>query len=153
MTRAERAVALHRAGSACSRAVFSVFAQDLGLDERAAHRIAGGFGGGIGRQGLTCGAITGGIMALSLAMGSSEASDQDAKLRLYRIVSDYMTRLKGLHGSLECRTLLEGADLWTQEGRDMVAARNLSEKVCNPLIERAVIEAEAILREAGKLEG
>ncbi len=153
MTRAERAVALHKAGSACSQAVFSVFAEELGLDAQTAHRIAGGFGGGIGRQGLTCGAVTGGIMALSLALGASDSSDQETKLKLYQIVSDYMERLKGFKGSLECRALLEGADLWTQEGRDLIAARNLSERVCNPLVQRAVEEVETILRGFGALEG
>jgi anti-sigma regulatory factor (Ser/Thr protein kinase) len=48
MTRADRAIALHRGGSACSQAVFAVFAQELGLPPAPAHRLAGGFGAGMG---------------------------------------------------------------------------------------------------------
>lgn len=151
MTRKERAVAMHVAGSACSQAVFTVFAVDLGMDPAQAHRLAGGFGGGIGRTGLTCGAVTGGIMALSLALGASESADQEKKLALYGVVADYLERLKAYKGTVECRELLDGADLWTQEGRDMVKARHLGESVCNPMIARAVEEAENILREKGIL--
>jgi C_GCAxxG_C_C family probable redox protein len=151
MTRKESAVTMHTAGSACSQAVFTVLAKDLGMPAPQAHRLAGGFGGGIGRMGLTCGAVTGGIMALSLALGASESADQEAKLALYGIVADYIGRLKAYRGTIECRALLDGADLWTQEGRDMVKTRRLAESVCNPMIAMAVEEAERILREKGKL--
>ncbi len=151
MTRAEKAIALHTAGSACSQAVFAVFAAELGLDVAAAHRVAGGFGGGIGRMGMTCGAVTGGVMALSYALGASEPEDQEKKLALYRVISDYIDRLRAHKGSIECKVLLEGADLWTQEGRDEVKRKQLGALVCNPMIEQAVIEAERTLREKGKL--
>ncbi len=151
MTRAEKAIALHTAGSACSQAVFAVFAEDLGLDVAAAHKVAGGFGGGIGRMGMTCGAVTGGIMVLSCALGASEPEDQEKKLALYGVVSDYIKRLRAHKGSIECRELLEGADLWTQEGRDEVKRKQLGASVCNPLIEHAVREAERVLREKGTL--
>ncbi len=146
MERADEAVALHVAGSACSQAVFTVFAEELGLEPSVAHRISG-------RMGLTCGAVTGGIMALSLAFGAADSADQDSKLALYQIVAEYMERLKAFKGSIECRVLLEGADLWTMEGRDMVKARQLSEKVCNPMIREAVKEAERILSEKGIFKG
>lgn len=153
MERTDEAVALHVAGSACSQAVFTVFAEELGLEPSVAHRISGGFGGGIGRMGLTCGAVTGGIMALSLALGAADSADQDSKLELYQIVAEYIERLKAFKGSIECRVLLEGADLWTTEGRDTVKARQLSEKVCNPMIREAVKEAERILSEKGIFKG
>lgn len=151
MTRGEKAIALHKAGSACSQAVFTALAGDLGMDVKEAHRLAGGFGGGIGRMGYTCGAVTGGIMALSLALGASESSDQEKKVALYEIVKDYIESLRSFKGSVVCRELLEGADMWTQEGRDAVKAKNFSETVCNPMIARAVEEAEKILREKGAL--
>jgi len=150
MERADEAVSMHVAGSACSQAVFTVFADELGLEPSVAHRISGGFGGGIGRMGLTCGAVTGGIMALSLALGATDSADQDSKLALYQVVAEYMERLKAFKGSIECRVLLEGVDLWTEEGRDMVKARQLSEKVCNSMIHKAVEEAERILNEKGR---
>ena len=89
-------------------------------------------------------------MALSLAFGAADSADQDSKLALYEIVAEYMEKLEAFKGSIECRILLEGADLWTTEGRDIVKAGQLSEKVCNPMIHKAVEEAERILSEKGK---
>lgn len=43
-------------------------------------RLASGFAGGIGGQGYVCGALTGGVMALGLAFGRSEAGTSCPKL-------------------------------------------------------------------------
>ena len=51
------------------------------------------------------------------------------------------------------QSLAGRADLWTTEGRDTVKARQLSEKVCNPMIREAVEEAERILSEKGIFKG
>jgi C_GCAxxG_C_C family probable redox protein len=134
MTNAEKAVALHRGGSACSQAVFTVLAEELGLDPRAAHKLSTGLGGGIGRLGLSCGAITGGVLALSLAFGSEDGADQDAKLDTYARVAAFVKAMEAKHGSSQCRVLLGGADLWTEEGRAAVKAGDYSDKVCNALV-------------------
>jgi len=145
MTRTEKAVALHNGGSACSQAVFTVFAKDFGLDEGLAHKVSTGLGGGIGRLGLTCGAITGGILAISLAFGNETGADQDAKLKTYEVVSRFMLDMEARYGSTQCRTLLHGADLWTEEGKARVKAEGLSEKVCSRIIADVVNDVEALL--------
>lgn len=147
--RAQRAIALHTAGSACSQAVFTVFAKDFGLDEGLAHRLSGGLGGGIGRTGQTCGALSGGILALSLAFGSAISADQDAKLKTYEITKRFLDEMALRHGSTQCKVLLDGADLWTQAGRDKVKAEGLSDKVCNRLIAETVEYVEKAI--AGRI--
>jgi C_GCAxxG_C_C family probable redox protein len=152
MTRAERAVALHNGGSSCSQAVFTVFAADFGMDERLAHKASTGLGGGIGRLGLTCGAITGGVLALSLAFGNESGADQDAKLKTYEIVSKFIADMEKKYGSSQCRILLGGADLWTAEGRDAVKARGLTDRVCNRIVADVVDYVEALVSK-GKNHG
>ena len=44
-------------------------------------RLASGFAGGIGESGYVCGALTGGVMALGLAFGRSEAGASCPKLQ------------------------------------------------------------------------
>lgn len=151
MTRSERAVALHDEGLACSQAVLSVFARHLGLPPATAHRVSAGLGGGIGRLGGPCGAITGGVLALSLAFGNETASDQDAKTSNYRIVADFVRKMEGIAGSGLCRTLLGGLDLWKDEDRAAMKERGLGSSVCGSLIAASVAEVERILVEAGKL--
>jgi len=48
----------------CAQTVVSVFAGQMGLDLDTAVRVAMAFGGGMGRGGNTCGAVTGAYMVL-----------------------------------------------------------------------------------------
>ena len=152
MTRAEKAVAFHGGGSACSQAVFTVFAQEFGVDEGLAHKASTGLGGGIGRLGLTCGAVAGGVLALSLIFGNTTGDDQDAKLKTYEVVSKFMKDMEVRYGSVQCRTLLGGADLWTEEGRAKVKAEGFTDKVCNRIIADVVGYVEALLPK-GEIHG
>ncbi len=115
------------------------------MDERLAHKVSGGLGGGVGRCGHTCGAVTGGVLALSLAYGAETSGDQDAKLATYDIVAKFIQQIEAKYGSVECRTLLKGADLWTQEGRDKVKAEGLNVQVCGSIIADAAMLVEKLL--------
>jgi len=64
MSRSEEALALFSSGFSCSQAVCAAYAEDLGMKRSDALRVAAGFGGGIGRTGGTCGAVSGAIMVL-----------------------------------------------------------------------------------------
>lgn len=145
MTKAEQAIAMHTGGSSCSQAVFSVFAADLGLDMATAHKLSTGLGGGMGRMGLTCGAISGGVLALSLRYGNPDATDQAAKMDTYERCSAFIQAMQNKFGATECRMLLNGADLWTEEGRAKVVEQNLADKVCNAMIAEAVNYLESVL--------
>ena len=152
MNRVDKALALHHGGSSCSQAVFVPFAADFGLDEGLAHRLSGGLGGGIGRLGLTCGAITGGVLALGLIYASETGADQDAKMKTYEVVAKFVADMEAIHGSSQCRLLLEGADLWKAEDRDAVKAKGLDDRVCNVIIADAVRYVEGHLPK-GKRNG
>ena len=101
-----RADALFADGYSCSQAVLMAFASRLGVEGAAAARVAAGFGGGIGRQGLTCGAVTGACMALGLCagcVGSDNArlkEDAGARVRLL------FERFRAEHGATACRDLI-----------------------------------------------
>jgi hypothetical protein len=64
MNHSDSAAALFSQGLSCSQAVFSEYAGEYGLDKDAASKIASGFGGGMGRMGLTCGAVTGAYIVI-----------------------------------------------------------------------------------------
>jgi hypothetical protein len=55
----------------CSQAVFSAFAPRYGLSDELALKIAAPLGGGMARQGHVCGAVSGALMVLGLARGST----------------------------------------------------------------------------------
>lgn len=143
----ERALAAHGSGSNCAQSVLCAFADELGFDERQAHRLATGLGAGLGRRQSLCGAVSGGAMALGFALGNDDGTDLDAKERCYRAVKDYVEGFESEFGSLECRTLL-GVDLGTEEGRAEHKARCLSVAVCDKLIGWACELALAAMRKA-----
>ena len=69
-----RAVDNFMAGYGCCQSVVAAFSDLYGLDELTAKRIAAGFGGGVGRLRMMCGAVSGIVMLVGLDCGQTEAS-------------------------------------------------------------------------------
>ena len=69
MKKSEKAVEYFRNKFNCSQSVLTVFSNEYGLSENDCLKMACAFGGGMGRQQQTCGAVTGALMALGLKYG------------------------------------------------------------------------------------
>jgi C_GCAxxG_C_C family probable redox protein len=145
MTRAENAAALQASGSACSQAVFCVFAEEFGLDQESAHKIATGLGAGFGRQQRLCGALSGAALVLGLAMGNRRGEEAEDKESCYAAVSAFIDEMEAEFGAADCRGLLEGLDLRDPAGKAAIAERGLSARVCKPIVRRCVERLEEIL--------
>ncbi len=87
--------------------------------------IALGFGGGLGRRGLVCGALNGGVMAIGLRYGRME--ETDAKDKAYALVLELCRRFEVQHGSALCRDLT-GCDFTNPEDRQRWSDSNGHEK-------------------------
>jgi len=98
----------------CAQTVFSLFAPDLGLDEKTALKIASGFGGGMACA-ETCGAVTGSYMVIGMKHGHS-TSDPDEKAKTKQHIKNFNEEFKARHGSLICKQLI-GYDISTPEGQ------------------------------------
>jgi C_GCAxxG_C_C family probable redox protein len=94
-------------------------------------RIATGFGGGIGRNGDVCGALSGGVMAIGLATGrdSSEESRDPCYLAVDRFYSDFVREF----GTCKCRELT-GVDLKTTKGREEYLNRVHADVCCKIVV-------------------
>jgi C_GCAxxG_C_C family probable redox protein len=119
----------------CAQAVFSAFAEQFGLDETTALRIASPLGGGVGRSGNACGALTGGLMALGLARGSSTPERKEAT---YLLAREFMRRFREKNGAILCNDLV-GMDISTPEGHDAARDSGRFQQVC-PLAVRSAAE-------------
>ena len=93
-------------GYNCSQAVAMAFSEELGLDKEKIARIAGGFGGGMGRMREVCGTFSGIVMVLSQLYGYSDPNDNETKKDLYEKVRALAERFKQDNGSIICRELL-----------------------------------------------
>lgn len=135
----------HLQGFNCSQAVFSTLAEPLGLDPALALKIASPFGGGIGRTGETCGAVSGALMALGLSLGFSEP-DPQAKERVYARTREFLGRFQEKHGAVGCKALI-GIDIGTPEGMQEARRQNVFATQCLQFIADAVEIAEDMMAE------
>ncbi|MBP3260553.1 MAG: C_GCAxxG_C_C family protein [Prevotella sp.] len=104
--RVERAVENFMAGYGCCQSVVAAFADLYGLDELQAKKIAAGFGGGVGRLRMMCGAVSGIVMLVGLDCGQTEGSDRDGKSACYKVVQQLLAQSEAENGSLICAEIL-----------------------------------------------
>ena len=102
--RVERAVENFMAGYGCCQSVVAAFA-DL-YDDTLAKKVAAGFGGGVGRMRMMCGAVSGIVMLTGLDCGQTEGSDREGKSACYKVVQELLARSKQENGSLICAEIL-----------------------------------------------
>lgn len=120
------AEAFFASGLFCAESVVMAVAQAEGVDSALLPRAASAFCSGMGRTCGPCGALTGAVMAVGLALGRSNASQsiQPAYNATQRLVREFEERF----GSRDCQALLDGCDLDTPAGQAMFKARGLHQR-------------------------
>lgn len=106
MSKAEDIKGLFKTGLNCSQSLFVGFAEESGLDRDTAMRVASSFGGGMGRAGETCGAISGALMVIGMKFGNTDEKDNKAKAKVYEEAGKFMKEFKGRNDNAACRDLL-----------------------------------------------
>jgi len=144
MNRSDEALNWFEGGFNCAQAVVAAFAEDFGIDRTTALRIGGGFGGGMGRQGLICGAVTGALIVIGLKFGKISPNDNEAGDRTNNAVNEFSARFKEKFGSLYCRDLL-GYDISTAEGREYIKSYNITGETCPPIVQTTVEIVEQLI--------
>ncbi len=147
MTRAERAKNNFTAGCNCAQAVVLAFADLTEGDEATLSRMAIGMGGGMGRMGEVCGAVSGAAMALGLLF------PEKTKSEIYVLVQAHAKAFRDANGSYICRELLSGAGI-VRDGTPNAEARTPAyyrKRPCAELVGDSARILEDILRENGKL--
>lgn len=104
--RVQRAVDLFMSGYGCCQSVVAAFADRYGLTDRQAKLVAAGFGGGVGRMRMMCGAVSGLVVLAGLNDGQSEAGDREGKAHCYKVVQELLGQFRQANGSVICAELL-----------------------------------------------
>ena len=102
----QRAVDIFMQGFGCCQSVVAAFADIYGLDDNLAKRIAAGFGGGVGRMRMMCGAVSGIVALTGLDCGQTDGNDRDGKSACYKTVQELLARSKAQNGSIICAEIL-----------------------------------------------
>ncbi len=139
---ADTAEKLFLEGYSCSQAILMAWARECGLDMLTARKIAGPFGGGMGRLRETCGSLTGAFMVLGLRYGNTEPRDLKTKFNSYRLVRQLTERFVQIHGASRCAELLSGHVTDSQ-----VKKREHHQKICRRLVRDAALLLAEIIEE------
>ena len=115
MTKGEIAREYFKSGYACSQAVALAFKEYTGLTEEQIASATLGFGGGLGRLRLTCGAVSGMAYIAGIVFSNGENSGEN-KLKVYEHVRNLAKAFTDEFGSLICEELLKGVGLKVEKG-------------------------------------
>jgi len=147
MDRVEKAIARHNSGFGCAQTVASVFAEDFGIDEVTAQKLSLGLGGGIGRSGEVCGALSGAILVLGMKYGVSSMdgeANKAAKEKVYDLDQELIRQYKERAGAIRCNDIL-GFDMNDPEARTAAKDKGVFNVVCNGCIKNSVEILEKML--------
>lgn len=94
-------------GYTCSQAVFSAYADDMGIDPVTACRIMEGFGGGMGGLQEVCGALSAACAVVSYYSCDGKA-DMKKRQETYARVRKAAELFRKEYGGITCRDVLHG---------------------------------------------
>jgi C_GCAxxG_C_C family probable redox protein len=131
-------------GLYCAESVLLALADAQDIDSELLPKIASGFCSGMARSCGPCGALTGAIMGIGLALGRSEstASLQAPYLATQRLIREFEQEF----GGRACHELL-GCDLGTPDGQAFFRDNRLGER-CLRFTGKAAEIAARIVSEA-----
>lgn len=141
MSKIDTAALLFKEGFNCAQSLLTVYGVELGLSRDTALKIGNAFGGGIGKMGETCGAVTGAFMIIGLKYGTADIKDKRAKRKLYGLVEKFVKRFRSLNNTIICRELL---------GFDIGSSKNLNpdfDRIFNKQCPKYIQDAAEIIEE------
>ena len=104
--RVSRAVDYFMQGYGCCQSVVAAFSDLYGMDEEMALKVGAGFGGGVGRLRMMCGAVSGLVVLAGLDCGETDGSNREGKSACYKVVQELLEQFKQANGSIICAEIL-----------------------------------------------
>lgn len=113
-------------GLFCAESVVAAIARAQGVDPVPLQKAATAFCSGVARTSGTCGALTGAIMGVSLALGRSGPSESVQPV--YSATQRLIREFENEFGTANCQALLSGCDLNTLEGQAQFKEQRLGQR-------------------------
>ena len=93
---------------ACSQAVFSAYAEDIGIDHQTACRMMEGLGGGIGGLQEVCGALSAASTVISYYYADDSSIGGEKRKKVYKKVRKAAEIFRKEYDGITCRDALNG---------------------------------------------
>lgn len=132
----EKAEKRFRTGYNCAQSVLLTMFEHWNGTNELIPKIATAFGGGIGRCGSICGALTGSVMAIGTRYGTNDPSPE-RRLKAYELARKIYKQFEERHGNVLCRQLI-GYDLSDPEELEKARNANVFEEKCKDFVWTAI---------------
>ena len=136
-----------RSGMNCSQSVVAAFEDVTGFDRETSLKAAAALGGGMCRLREVCGAVSGAMVVLGMAMGDATDSDRGKKAELYKIGQTFAESVRAKLGSIVCRELLGLPDGKSEAVPEARTDAYYKKRPCPELVRQASDLIEELLEE------
>ena len=144
--RAEQAVANFQAGNNCAQSVLLAYADVLGLTQEQAAMVSVGFGGGMGRLRMHCGAFSAAVMLAGILEGEDGAK-KEHRPSTYARVQEIYRRFMEHNGTISCAELLGRTKAPERPTPDARTPEYYRSRPCAKIIRRACGIIDEMLEE------
>ena len=136
MTHEEKALSYFQDKFHCSQSVLAAYAEEFGLTEEQALKIAYCLNSGM-RKGEVCGACTGALLVLGMKYGQCKKEDLESRALANEKTVTFLEKFKEAHGTYICNDLM-GCDISTAEGVKFAMEHNCFTEICPKMVASAV---------------
>ena len=145
----------------CTQAVLGAIKEVTGdIISDDVYKAATGLAGGIGNSGNTCGAITGGVMAMGMFCGrefTNKEDPQEIQQQTHRMAQELINRFQQEYGGVTCReiqTRIMGRsfNFWDEQDREAFHKAGGHEDKCPSVCRKSAQWVVDILNKNGHLK-
>jgi C_GCAxxG_C_C family probable redox protein len=145
MTRTEIALGYFNNQFNCAQSVLVSFASEMELTNDQCLKVACAFGGGMGRQQHTCGAVTGALMVLGMKYGKATYDNEEKKTDTYFKTREFIRAFEAENGTINCKELLQGLNMNNEDDLEEIKRQRLFEISCEKYVADAVKIVEKLI--------
>ena len=144
MNKSEIAAGYMKSGYNCAQAIIKAYAEDVGMKAEDAIRMAAVLGGGVGRNGHICGAVSGAALIIGMKFGTTDPSDFQTKEKAYNKANELLERFRAVNNSVLCKELIQ-YDMKNPEELKKARAAGIFQKKCPLFVASAGQILESII--------
>ncbi len=146
MEKSEKAAAYMKVGYNCAQAIIKAYVAQVDLNEEEMVKMVSVLGGGIGRTGHVCGAVSAAALIIGAKFGSADNTKLESKDKAYEKGRELLERFAAENKSILCSEIL-GYDISSKE--DLMRARQSGVFIqkCPGFVSSAARILESLLEE------
>ncbi len=106
MNKPEIASECMKKGYNCAQSIIKAYANEVGINQEDAVKMASALGGGVGRNGHICGAVSGAALIIGMKFGTINPADFPAKEIAYNKTNELLEKFAAENKSVLCKELI-----------------------------------------------